>query len=181
MKYSVDCSQPITLGTQGDTLIKNVVFDCADLIAEHPELTKWRIEAHTACGKQHTPESEMQGADLCWKITQADTACAGYGEYQIIAEGETGERKLFGWRSFVVLPEKSASEEGSCDCGGDSVTPDNDVQDILELVERAESAALRAEEVVDAMEDCEICNGEAELIFNGGDSITNLFEEEEGQ
>lgn len=178
MRYSVECAQPIMLGMQGDTSAKEIMFDISELMAIYPYLTNWYIEAMTPCQKYYTPDVKMQDRVLCWKVTQKDTLCSGYGKYQIVAEGENGEKKTFDWRTFIVRSKIASPDDVSCDCCEDPMTVEEATEAMIEMLEKAEIAAARAEEAVEQMEKCDICNGSGELIFDGGDSETNIHNEE---
>lgn len=181
MKYSIECTQPIVLGMKGDTATKTIVFDLSDAMKKHPELVEWYIEALTPCEQYYAPKVDMRDQDLCWVVTTADTLCPGYGKYQIVAKGAAGEKKTFGWYTFIVRDKIASPDDVSCDCCKDPMTVEEATEAMVEMLGKAEAAASQAEEVIARMEECELCNGSGDLIFDGGDSDTNLFDEEEGQ
>lgn len=164
--YSIDRLQPLTIGRVGDHRVTQIPIDCSVWIEKYPELTTFYIEAVAPDGATYIPSTAMDGNMLIWNVTETDTTQPGYGEYQVIAEGEDGMKKTSASPPFVVLGEKRSASPGDsgdnntgndsgCNCDTETLREEFSalVADATSAANRAEGAADRAEETAGSVED----------------------------
>ena len=178
MNYSIDNLLPLVFGRKNNTYVSSISFDCSAWTSKFPSLSSWKIEAILPCGEVIEPIVTFHNNILTWEITDKDTSCAGRGSYQIIAEG-TEIRKLSAHPAFYVLKDLQSDSDSSCDCADRPMSAEEATEKMLEMLQKAEDAARQAEEAAEQLAECDICNGTAEIIFNGGDSDSNIFDAEE--
>ena len=98
----IDRIAPICIARLADADVESVAFDITAWREKYPKLTRYRVEVTSPGGVVYLPVVELSYDKLIWPIVANDTAVAGNGMYQIVAEGDGGERKTSAYSTFAV-------------------------------------------------------------------------------
>lgn len=135
--------QPINIGHTMDGGCDLVEIDCNGWIKQYPQLKEWRIEVTNPDGLIYFAENVALGEDgvLRWPISQADTAVAGEGQYQVVAIGTDGQQKTSNHRQVTIHQTMPGTAQ---ETPPDPAKPWTN--EVLEAAKSAEASAKRAED-----------------------------------